>query len=145
MALCEKYYIVSSPCQGKTTFIKKHKGKYGDYRLYDYDNLKVRDYRCLEKLPSLSVVLGGDHELNTDTDFTMSSYIVVQIPLEKLLSNLAHRQENPQPKRKQPDPWASEHKVLDAYNKLGVLVNRGDIPVFDCFEQAMEFVTRHRS
>ena len=131
----DKYYIISSPCQGKTTFIRKHKGRYGKYNLYDCDDMIDKGPRCLKNLPPQSVVFSNLYYPVTNSHTVMGKCIIVRIPLEKLLSNLAHRQKNSQPYK-----WSCEHTVLNYYNRLDVLIDRGNIPVFDCFEQAMEFV-----
>ena len=129
-----KWYIISSPCQGKTTFVKTHNGKYGNYNLYDFDNLSPRDYRSLKKLPNKSIILGGDHDSNIDKNFDKSNYLIVKIPHGELLRNLKERQ------KKEKGKWAKKENVEHSYNQLNIISKKHNIEMYNSFESAIKYI-----
>lgn len=132
-----KAYIMGTPCSGKSTFIRKNIYRYKSLVLYDHDNPSIgpNDYNPLYKLPPLSCIFGGCHKPNMD-EFI---YAVVLLEHDVFWKYIESRKKN--------DPtngWtelAFTHRDV-GYYALRTIAQEYEIPVFQTFERALDYVIK---
>jgi hypothetical protein len=147
--MINKWYILSTPCQGKSFFVKKNNGKFLGYKIYDIDGLqKPNDYRVLNKVNENSIVLGGIYKPRNSPNCPLElsdiessdNYLIVKIPYEKLLMNLDKRKKGS--RKNCIWGWSELENVKKAYDDLDTIKN---IPVFNSFESAIKYIKKNEN
>lgn len=145
-----KFYILSTPASGKTTFIKQYGHLYRPFEIYDFDWLKpYRDYRALDQLPDKSVVLGGLSGKGLKFDPEKCAYLSVILPESQLLKLISARRRDCswgvwpfrfRKKNQEGTGWDSKERILQSYADLIEVTERHGIPSFSSFVEALEYI-----
>lgn len=129
-----KYYIMATPCSGKTTFIKKH--SFDDIILYDMDDFEQpKTYTIFKNIKEdkskIHIVFGRPHNPN----FKICNYLSVKIPLNTLERNIRERAE------KSPNNlWTSLRKIKPIRNSLIKISKQNNIKIFESFDDVIKYI-----
>lgn len=129
-----KYYILATPCSGKTTFIESN--SFNDIILYDMDDFKKpKDWTIFDRIQcendNIHIIIGEPHTPN----FNMCEYFSVIIDKNQLKINIKQRNLN------QPEKRIKKMKqILPFRNRLEEITGKYNIEVYNNFIDVIEII-----
>jgi len=133
----KNYYIMATPCSGKTTFWRKNRDLYHNFYEQDGHSLKLNEktYIFFDRLPKNSVILGHAHEPN----FDYCEYLSVILPMDILKQYIKERHKRNKNSRKK-KRWDKIEEIQPQRDKLIEITERYNIKSFKSFERAMKYI-----